>query len=502
MRKQKSKAAFALERCRSSYEEICWTALRQNPAALSRVLPAARTPEMYRHVLGRIGKPLFSPWDLREVPAEYFDLWTMVKAVHFCGLRWIPESLRSADLCKIAVRERPSSLAHVPMALRSRALCRAAVEDDGMALEFVPEPLRTTDLCALAVGQNGLALQFVPKELRSPAICDAALQNDACALHWVPAQLKTYDICLQALERAADLDEEDDGTHGAADLNSVRYLLEAVPEKHRDRVMCETALRIPFCFCSVMLVPEALRTRSYWLMACKADGRALYAVPPELVDAELCRAAVDGAPEALRHVPPEFIDEEMSCKAVSAMPEMLACVPDQLCTAELCLEAVTRGRVYRSNGASLVLRYVPHRLRTKGLCMAAVLNQPESLQFVPESLRDTVMYEQAVSRTGHVLAMVPEEERSEHLCILAILSRTGGVLEHVPDCLKTVELCRLSCQHCGFEISSVPKDMLTPELCELAVHADWQALEALTEILFGRRTEQNACECNDSWRTR
>ena len=44
MRKQKSKAAFALERCRSSYEEICWTALRQNPAALSRVLPALELP--------------------------------------------------------------------------------------------------------------------------------------------------------------------------------------------------------------------------------------------------------------------------------------------------------------------------------------------------------------------------------------------------------------------------------------------------------------------------
>lgn len=94
---------------------------------------------------------------------------------------------------------------------------------------------------------------------------------------------------------------------------------------------------------NMMLVPEALRTRSFWLMACKADGRALYAVPPELVDAELCRAAVDGAPEALRHVPPELIDEEMCRKAVSAMPEMLACVPDQLCTAELCLEAVTKG---------------------------------------------------------------------------------------------------------------------------------------------------------------
>ena len=111
----------------------------------------------------------------------------------------------------------------------------------------------------------------------------------------------------------------------------------------------------------------------------------------------------------------------------------------------MCIRDSTRGRVYRSNGASLVLRYVPHRLRTKGLCMAAVLNQPESLQFVPESLRDTVMYEQAVSRTGHVLAMVPEEERSEHLCILAILSRTGGVLEHVPDCLKTCLLYTSRC---------------------------------------------------------
>ena len=89
MRKQKSKAAFALERCRSSYEEICWTALRQNPAALSRVLPAARTPEMYRHVLGRIGKPLFSPWDLREVPAEYFDLSLTSQPKHTQPLSYI-----------------------------------------------------------------------------------------------------------------------------------------------------------------------------------------------------------------------------------------------------------------------------------------------------------------------------------------------------------------------------------------------------------------------------
>ena len=121
--------------------------------------------------------------------------------------------------------------------------------------------------------------------------------------------------------------------------------------------------------------------------------------------------------------------------------------------------------------------------------MAAVLNQPESIQFVPEELRDQAMYEKVVLISGYLLAMVPEKERTEDLCITAVLSRTGGVLKHVPDRLKTPSFCRMSCRYDSGEIKYVPKYMLTPELCEAAVQADWHALKYVTNILFGHKDE-------------
>lgn len=481
--------AKALDATRSSYVDICWAALKREPSALSSILPAARTSEMYRHVLAQIRKPNFSPVVLRDIPEAYFNVSIEEQIVNAFGLEWIPESLRSAGLCEIAVRKRPEDL------------------------DYVPPVLRTSELCACAVEQDGRALEFVPDGLKSRGLCEAALQNDFCALHWVPEAFKTYEICLQALEMAAQWTkrkiESCEMDHYR--LFWVQHLLEVVPQKYRDSVMCNAAMRIPLCFCNAELVPEELRTYQFWLWACRSDCWALSFVPTDMVDEALCRAAVESSPKALRFVPPELIDEEMCRKAVSAMPEMLAYVPEQFCTLELCLEAVTSGRVDRSDGTSLVLRYVPEHLRTKGLCMAAVLNQPKSIQFVPEELRDQAMYEKTVLNSGYLLAMVPEKERTEDLCITAVLSRTGGVLKHVPDRLKTPAFCRMCCRHepseikyvpkymltpefseaavQAGEIEYVPKYMLTPEFCEAAVLADWHALTGVTNILFGHQDE-------------
>ena len=459
--------AKALDATRSSYLDICWTVLKREPSALSSILPAARTSEMYRHVLAQIRKPNFSPVVLRDIPEAYFNVSIEEQIVNAFGLEWIPESLRSAGLCEIAVRKRPEDL------------------------DYVPPVLRTSKLCACAVEQDGRALEFVPDGLKSRSLCEVALQNDFCALHWVPEAFRTYENCLQALEMAArwtkrkiESDEMDDSR-----LFWAQHLLEEVPQKYRDSVMYNAAMRIPLCFSNAKLVPEELRTYQFWLWACRSDSRALSFVPTDMVDEALCMAAVESSPKALQFVPPEHVNEAMCRRAVATMPEMLAYVPEQFCTLELCLEAVTSGRVYRSDGTSLVLRYVPEHLRTKGLCMAAVLNQPESIQFVPEELRDQAMYEKVVLISGHLLAMVPEKERTEDLCITAVLSRTGGVLKHVPDRLKTPSFCRLSCRYDSGELKYVPKYMLTPELCEAAVQADWHALKYVTNILFGHKDE-------------
>jgi hypothetical protein len=42
----------------------------------------------------------------------------------------------------------------------------AAVERNGFALRFVPEALRTAELCLAAVEQDGGAILFVPAELQ------------------------------------------------------------------------------------------------------------------------------------------------------------------------------------------------------------------------------------------------------------------------------------------------------------------------------------------------
>ena len=459
--------AKALDATRSSYVDICWAALKREPSALSSILPAARTSEMYRHVLAQIRKPNFSPVVLRDIPEAYFNVFIELQIVNAFGLEWIPESLKSAVLCEIAVRKRPKDL------------------------DYVPPVLRTSELCACAVEQDGRALEFVPDALKSRSLCEAALQNDFCALHWVPEAFRTYENCLQALEMAARWTKRkiESGEMDHSRLFWAQQLLEEVPQKYRDSVMCNAAMRIPLCFRNAELVPEELRTYQFWLWACRSDSRALSFVPTDMVDEALCMAAVESSPKALQFVPPEHVNEAMCRRAVATMPEMLAYVPEQFCTLELCLEAVTSGRVYRSDGTSLVLRYVPEHLRTKGLCMAAVLNQPKSIQFVPEELRDRGMYEKAVSRSGYVLAMVPEEERTEELCTMAVISRSGGVLKHVPDRLKTPAFCLMSCCHNRSEIEFVPKDMLTPEFCEAVVKTDGHALKHVTDVLFGREDE-------------
>ena len=39
------------------------------------------------------------------------------------------------------------------------------VKQDGRLLRYVPEPLKTKEICFAAVQQNGQALKFVPEQL-------------------------------------------------------------------------------------------------------------------------------------------------------------------------------------------------------------------------------------------------------------------------------------------------------------------------------------------------
>jgi hypothetical protein len=61
----------------------------------------------------------------------------------------------------LAVKQNGLALYYVPDELRTKELCELAIQQDGEALQYVPDKLRTKELCELAVKQNSIAFQFV-----------------------------------------------------------------------------------------------------------------------------------------------------------------------------------------------------------------------------------------------------------------------------------------------------------------------------------------------------
>ena len=81
----------------------------------------------------------------------------------------------------------------------------AAVRQNGWALEYVPESLKTAELCLEAVKQDGRALHYVPwgqLKLTVPAMADLCLEavEKRGSLKYVPDKLKTAEMCLKAVK--------------------------------------------------------------------------------------------------------------------------------------------------------------------------------------------------------------------------------------------------------------------------------------------------------------
>src|SRR5206468_2452135 len=73
------------------------------------------------------------------------------------------------------------------------------VSRDGWVLEYVPDELKTNELCLAAVSNNGCALEYVPDELKTNELCLAAVSRNGWVLEYVPDELKTNELCLAAV---------------------------------------------------------------------------------------------------------------------------------------------------------------------------------------------------------------------------------------------------------------------------------------------------------------
>jgi len=116
-------------------------------------------------------------------------------------LKFVPEQLRTPQLCLKAVRSNGLALCFVPEEQQTHQIVMAAVTNEGAALEYaVPEFQNDPDICEKAVESNGEALEFVPEHLCTKPLVLSALAQTLDSLDYVPeALVNDRDIALSAV---------------------------------------------------------------------------------------------------------------------------------------------------------------------------------------------------------------------------------------------------------------------------------------------------------------
>jgi hypothetical protein len=150
------------------------------------------------------------------------------------ALQYVPEALKTPELCKLAVKDISWALEYVPETMKTPELCKIAVENYGWALLYVPETLKTPELCKIAVEYYGYILQYVPEALKTPELCKLAVENSGEALLYVPNQktfLTTYPEFLSLYFRITYKGKQDPDIISLLILTASNNVLDKIGDK-------------------------------------------------------------------------------------------------------------------------------------------------------------------------------------------------------------------------------------------------------------------------------
>jgi hypothetical protein len=129
-------------------------------------------------------------------------------------------------------------------------------------------------------------------------------------------------------------------------------------------------------------------------------------------------------------------------------------------------------------GRPFGLNEVPEESRTQAVCLAAVAKHPPDLGVVPEHLLTEELYLAAISSPGTSIELdhVPERFRTKAFWLARIASwhKWHGDypvkdLPLIPQDILSPELCFLAIKKCGMALEFVPEEFMSYELCLTAI---------------------------------
>jgi hypothetical protein len=151
------------------------------------------------------------------------DFWVSVVKLNGVSLRYVPEDLKTVEICNAAVSApayyyegSQPIFYYVPDELKTAQLCLEAMKHDGANLEFTPEKMKTAEVCFTAVGNGPTqwtppSIAFVPENLKTYELCLAAVEHNENAKKYVPEQFKTSEPFIDDCDDDDyDIDDIDD----------------------------------------------------------------------------------------------------------------------------------------------------------------------------------------------------------------------------------------------------------------------------------------------------
>lgn len=241
------------------------------------------------------------------------------------------------------VRTDPSCLTALPERWKTRMVCKAAVREDGIMLHDVPEHLRTKRMCEVAVSSSIHALQYVPEALHTPDLYREAMVNDPAAIQYFKPELLTREMCHEALYSSYDLrvlryipykEIHEQLLERCEGYSRTKHFLDSMNPDYMTPKLAEMIFaKEPELFFNI---PEKCKDRELCETAVRYDGSYLRMVPEIHKTPELCMVAIRRSPFAIQFIPEAMKSPDLYMNLVKENPQNLYGIPENDRTYEMC----------------------------------------------------------------------------------------------------------------------------------------------------------------------
>lgn len=336
-------------------------------------------------------------------------------------------------------------------------ICFREVKKYWYSLRYIPDEFKTYELCKYAVENQGLALEYVPKWFVTQEICDIAVKENSIALAYVPEKFITREMVKIAFDNCTDMRKRIKGSITMSEMDAANYLLKYVPDRFVDKDICLKALA--YCASNAQFIPSKYMEDEEMIIEANKDivsreyipkwywtkehvietikkytddkrRNGLVGIPREAFNYDFYLELIEAkvieledvwtsdyysgilTPEERNSIRQLDIDKE---EQYEALKELIQKDSNNFRLISLDDERYYRYAMYAVCKCGEALKYIPVERRDFDLCKAAIVNDPNSIRYVPEEFKKQIM-DNITGRTDWLRYLFDDGYFSDILC--------------------------------------------------------------------------------------